>query len=68
MKLEPVAVTTQEAVDGHCEKAMTIASVDHGSGALVGKAIEPLGRSVDTQSGWMELEKTQPPDSRQALV
>ena len=25
---EPVAVTTQEAVDGHCEKAMRIASVE----------------------------------------
>ena len=28
MKSEPVAVTTQEAVDGHCEKAMRIASVE----------------------------------------
>ena len=32
-------------------------AVDHGSGAQVGKAIEPLGRSVATQSGWMEPEK-----------
>ena len=29
VKSEPVAVTTQEAVDGHCEKAMRIASVEH---------------------------------------
>ena len=28
LKSEPVAVTTQEAVDGHCEKAMKIASVE----------------------------------------
>ena len=28
VKSEPVAVTTQEAVDGHCEKAMRIASVE----------------------------------------
>ena len=28
VKSEPVAVTTQEAVDGHCEKAMKIASVE----------------------------------------
>ena len=28
MKSEPVAFTTQEAVDGHCEKAMRIASVE----------------------------------------
>ena len=51
---EPVAVTTQGAVDGHC--------------AQVGKAIEHTGRSVATQSGWMEPEKSQPPDSRQALA
>ena len=29
VKSEPVAVTTQEAVDGQCEKAMRIASVEH---------------------------------------
>ena len=28
VKSEPVAVTTQEPVDGHCEKAMRIASVE----------------------------------------
>ena len=28
VKSEPVAVTTQDAVDGHCEKAMWIASVE----------------------------------------
>ena len=28
VKSEPVAVTTQEAVDGHCEKAMRISSVE----------------------------------------
>ena len=28
VKSEPVAVTTQEAVDGHCEKSMRIASVE----------------------------------------
>ena len=28
VKSEPVAVTTQEAVDGHCEKAMRIARVE----------------------------------------
>ena len=28
VKSEPVAVTTQEAVNGHCEKAMRIASVE----------------------------------------
>ena len=28
VKSEPVAATTQEAVDGHCEKAMRIASVE----------------------------------------
>ena len=28
VKSEPVAVTTQEAVDGHCETAMRIASVE----------------------------------------
>ena len=28
MKSEPVAVTTQEAVHGHCEKAMRIVSVE----------------------------------------
>ena len=28
VKSEPVAVTTQEAVEGHCEKAMKIASVE----------------------------------------
>ena len=29
VKSEAVAVTTQEAVDGYCEKAMRIASVEH---------------------------------------
>ena len=29
VKSEPVAATTQEAVDGHREKAMRIASVEH---------------------------------------
>ena len=28
VKSQPVAVTTQEAVDGHCEKAIRIASVE----------------------------------------
>ena len=28
LKSEPVAVTTQETIDGHCEKAMRIASVE----------------------------------------
>ena len=28
VKSEPVAVTSQEAVDGHCEKAMSIGSVE----------------------------------------
>ena len=28
MKSEPVAVTTQEAIDGHCDKAMRIANVE----------------------------------------
>ena len=36
VKSEPMAVTTQEAVDGYREKAMRIASVEHGSGAQVG--------------------------------
>ena len=79
VKSEPVAFTTQDPVDGHCEKAMRIASVEQieqsnimelsitGSGAQVGKAI-PLGRSVATQTGWMEPEKSQPPDSHQALA
>ena len=56
VKSEPVAVTTQEAVDGHCEKSdedrecrtnragQHHGAVNHGSGAQVGKAIELLGR------------------------
>ena len=80
VKSEPVAVNTQEAVDGHCEKSdgdrecrtnragQRHGAVNHGSGAQVGKAIEPLWRSVVAQSGWMELEESQPPDSDQALA
>ena len=70
MKSAPVAVTTQEA---DSEKAMRIASdlgqhhgaVDHGSGAQLGKMVEPLWTTVTTQSGWMELEESLPPDSCQ---
>ena len=78
VKSEPVVVTTQEAVDGHCENAMRIASVEQIelgnimelsiTGQVLRWAIEPFGRSVATQSGWMEPEKSQPPDSRQALA
>ena len=64
---EPVAVTTQEAVDGYCEKTMRIA-VGHGSGAQVGRTIELLWRIVTTQSGLMELQESQPPDSCHALA
>ena len=39
------------------EPGTIFSAVNHGSGAQVGKAIEPLWRSVDTQSGWMEAEK-----------
>ena len=68
VKSEPMAVTTQHAVYGRCEKAMRIASVEQielgnimelsitGSGAEVNKAVEPLGRSVAAHSGWMEPE------------
>ena len=78
VKSEPVAVTTQEAVDGHCEKAMRIASVEQiGLGDIMelsitgqvlrwAKAIEPLWRTVTAQRGWMEPEASQPPDSCRA--
>ena len=59
-KSEPVAVTTQEAVDGYREKARRIASVEqielgniwsvnHGSGTQMGKRSEPLWRVVFAQ-------------------
>ena len=76
VKSEPVAVTTQEAVDGYCEEAMRIASVEtnragqhhgavnHGSGTQMGKT----WRTVTVESGWMEPEESQPNDSRQALA
>ena len=32
----------------------------------VGKAIQSFPRSIVAQSGWMEYEESQPPDSRQA--
>ena len=62
VKSEPMAVTTQEAVDGYREKAMRIASVEQielgnimelsitGSGTQMGKTSEPLWRSVVAQS------------------
>ena len=77
MKSAPVPVTTQEA-DGYCEKAMRIASVkqlDLGNimelsvtGQLLkwARRSNLSGRTVTTESGWMELEESQPPDSCQA--
>ena len=65
MKSKPVAVTTQEAVDGYCEKSdedrecrtnragQHHGAVDHGSGAQMGKAIEPLGGQCRyAEDGW----------------
>ena len=59
VKSEPIAVTTQEAVDGRRENAMRIecrtnragqhhGGVDHRSGAQVGKTIELIWRFVST--------------------
>ena len=62
VKSEPMAVTTQEAVDGYREKAMRIASVEHielghimelsitAQVLKMGKTSEPLWRSVVAQS------------------
>ena len=47
MKSEPVAVTTEEAVDGHCEKAMRIASVEQ---------IE-LGKAENVEMGGSKVGK-----------
>ena len=72
MMSEPVAATTQEAIDR--EKAMRIASVeqvelvnimevsDMGHVPKVDEANEPFWRTVVVQSSWMEHEKTQPSD------
>ena len=80
VKPEPVAVTTQEAVDGHCEKAMRIASVEQielgnimelsvtGQVLRWARQSNFLGGVFATESGWMEPEKSQPLDSRQALA
>ena len=62
VKSEPMAVTTQEAVDGYQEKAMRIASVEQielgnimelsitGQVLKMGKTSEPLWRSVVAQT------------------
>ena len=42
--------------------------VNHGSGAQVGKAIEPPKRRVATQSGWMEAKESQSSEGRQTLA
>ena len=74
VKSEPVAVTTQEAVDGHCEKAMRIASVEQielgnimemsitGQVLRWARQSNLSGKTVTVQSGWMELEESQPRD------
>ena len=60
MKSEPVAVTTQEAVDGYREKAMRIASVEQVElGNIIGKAIEPLWVTIAEKRRWMEPEESQ---------
>ena len=72
---EPVAVTTQEAVDGYREKALRIASVEQVElgnitemSITVGKTIELLWWTVAEQSRWMEPEESQSLDSCQALA
>ena len=77
---DPVTVTTQEAVDGYCEKAMRIASVEQielgnimelsitGQVLKWARQSNLSERTVTTHSGWMELEESQPPDSCQALA
>ena len=69
-KSAPVAVTTQEEIDGYREKAMMIASVEqvelgnhhgvvnHGSCAEMGKTSEPLGETVAEKNRWMEHEES----------
>ena len=69
MKSEPVAVTTQEAIDWSREKAMRIASAEQvelgntmelsimGQVLKVGAANEPFWRAVAVQSSWMEHEE-----------
>ena len=71
-----MAVTAQEAVDGYCEKALRIASAEQIelgnimelsiTGQVLKWAIESRWRTVTAQSGWMELEGSQPLDSCQA--
>ena len=80
VKSEPVAVTTQEAVDGHREKAMRIESVEQiklGNNmelSITGPVLRWARHSnlfwsgVVAQSGWMELEESQSSDSRQAFA
>ena len=70
LQSEPVAVTTQGAIDRYCEKAMRIASVEQielgniMELSITGQVLkwarqssESLWRTVTTQSGWMELEE-----------
>ena len=77
---EPVAVTTQGAIDRYCEKAMRIASVEQielgniMELSITGQVLkwarqsnESLWRTVTyAKRLWMELEESQPPDSCQA--
>ena len=80
VKSEPMAVTTQEAVDGHCEKAMKIASVEQielGNIMELSTTGQVLrwarrsnlsgGVSLRRADGW-EPEESQPSDGRQALA
>ena len=70
MKSEPPAVTAQEAIDGSREKVMRITSVEQIElGNLMELSITgQVWRIVITQIRWMELEESQPLDSRQALA
>ena len=78
MKSEPVAVTTQEVVDGYCEKAMRIASVEQielgniMELSITGQVLRWArqsnlsgGLSLRKADGW-NFEESQSPDSRQA--
>ena len=79
-KSEPVAVTTQEAIDGYREKTRRIASVEqielgkhngavnHWSFASRSTTSRPLWRSIFVQCRWMEYEESQPPEGRQVFA
>ena len=78
-KSEPVAVTTQEAIDGYREKTRRIANVEQielgnimelsitGAADSRSKTSKPVWKSVFVQSEWMEHEESQPPEDCQKI-